>query len=208
MALEPVMVDIEERHQGAILEALGARGGQVESMQPDGQGRVRLEYEIPTRGLIGFQTTFRTLTNGTGIMHHVFSKYAPAKQERIGRRTNGVLVSMATGKALSYALYNLQERGRLFIEPGEEVYEGQIVGIHARDSDLVVNPLKGKKLTNIRAAGRDESIILTPHIRTSLEEALEFLDDDELVEVTPKHIRLRKRWLKENERVLAAKKSG
>ncbi len=204
---ESLMVDIEERHQGAVLEALGARGGVVENMQPDGQGRVRLDYSIPTRGLIGFQTTFRTLTNGTGLMHHVFSEYAPAKPERIGRRTNGVLVSMATGKALGYALYNLQERGRLFIEPGEEVYEGQIVGIHARDSDLTVNPLKGKKLTNMRASGRDESIILTPHIRTSLEEALEFLDDDELVEVTPKHIRLRKRWLKEQERVLAAKRN-
>jgi len=204
---ESLVVDVEDRHQGAILEALGARGGVVESMMPDGQGRVRLEYEIPTRGLIGFQTTFRTLTNGTGLMHHVFSRYAPAKVERIGRRANGVLVSMATGKALSYALYNLQERGRLFIEPGEEVYEGQIVGIHARDSDLVVNPLKGKKLTNMRAAGRDESIILTPHVRSSLEEALEFLDDDELVEVTPKHVRLRKRWLKENERALAAKRA-
>jgi GTP-binding protein len=203
---ETLLVDVEERHQGTILEALGSRGGSLKSVQPDGRGRVRLDYEIPTRGLIGFQTTFRTLTNGTGLMHHVFARYAPAKPERIGRRTNGVLVSMATGKALAYALHNLQERGRLFIEPGEEVYEGQIVGIHARDSDLVVNPLKGKKLTNIRAAGRDESIILTPHIRSSLEEALEFLDDDELVEITPRHVRLRKRWLKEGERSQAAKR--
>jgi GTP-binding protein len=204
---ETLAVDIEERHQGAVLEALGARGGTMEAMMPDGQGRVRLDYRIPTRGLIGFQTTFRTLTNGTGLMHHVFEKYAPARPERIGRRANGVLVSMATGKALAYALFNLQERGRLFIEPGEEVYEGQIVGIHSRDSDLTVNPLKGKKLTNMRAAGRDEAVILTPAIRTSLEEALEFLDDDELVEITPRHVRLRKRHLKENERVLAAKRA-
>jgi GTP-binding protein len=204
---EALTVDIEERHQGAVLEALGERGGKLESMQPDEQGRVRLEYFIPTRGLIGFQTTFRTLTNGTGLMHHVFDHYAPANPERIGRRTNGVLVSMATGKALGYALGNLQERGRLFTEPGEEVYEGQIVGIHARDSDIAVNPLKGKKLTNMRASGRDEAILLTPAIRTSLEEALEFLDDDELVEITPKAIRLRKRHLKESDRALAAKKA-
>jgi GTP-binding protein len=204
---EILTVDIEERHQGAVLEALGSRGGTVEAMMPDGQGRVRLEYKIPTRGLIGFQTTFRTLTNGTGLLHHVFDRYAPAKPERIGRRMNGVLVSMATGKALAYALFNLQERGRLFIEPGEEVYEGQIIGIHSRDSDLTVNPLKGKKLTNMRASGSDEAVILTPAIHTSLEEALEFLDDDELVEITPKHVRLRKRHLKENERALAAKRA-
>jgi GTP-binding protein len=204
---EALTIDIEERHRGAVLEALGARGGKLENMQPDGQGRVRLEYFIPTRGLIGFQTTFRTLTNGTGLMHHVFERYAPANPERIGRRTNGVLVSMTTGKALGYALFNLQERGRLFIEPGEEIYEGQIVGIHAREGDLTVNPLKGKKLTNVRAAGRDEAVLLTPAIRTSLEEALEFLDDDELVEITPKAIRLRKRHLNESERLLAAKRT-
>jgi len=204
---ETLTVDIEDRHQGAVLEALGARGGTVEGMTPDGQGRVRLDYRIPTRGLIGFQTLFRTMTNGTGLMHHVFESYAPAKPERIGRRSNGVLVSMATGKALAYALFNLQERGRLFVEPGEEVYEGQIVGIHSRDSDLTVNPLKGKKLTNMRASGRDEAVILTPAIRNSLEEALEFLDDDELVEITPKHVRLRKRHLKENERIVAAKRA-
>jgi GTP-binding protein len=202
---EALAVDIEERHQGAMMEALGSRGGRLESMQPDGRGRVRLDYVIPTRGLIGFQTMFRTLTNGTGLMHHVFDHYAPSRPERIGRRTNGVLVSMAQGKALAYALYNLQERGRLFIDPGDEVYEGQIVGIHSRDDDLTVNPLKGKKLTNMRAAGRDEAIILTPAIRTSLEEALEFLDDDELVEVTPKSIRLRKRFLKASDRARAAK---
>ena len=159
---------------------------------PDGLGRVRLDFNIPTRGLIGFQTNFRTLTNGSGIMHHVFDKYAPARPERIGRRASGVLVSMAQGKVLAYALGNLQERGRLFASPGDEVYEGQIVGIHARDSDLVVNPLKGKKLTNMRASGSDETIMLTPPLRFSLEEALEFLDDDELVEITPTAIRQRK----------------
>jgi GTP-binding protein len=202
---EALAVDIEERHQGAMMEALGSRGGRIENMRPDGRGRVRLDYVIPTRGLIGFQTMFRTLTNGTGLMHHVFDHYAPSRPERIGRRANGVLVSMAQGKAAAYALYNLQERGRLFIDPGDEVYEGQIVGIHSRDDDLTVNPMKGKKLTNIRAAGRDEAVILTPAIRTSLEEALEFLDDDELVEVTPKSIRLRKRFLKASDRVRAAK---
>ncbi|MCA9750808.1 MAG: translational GTPase TypA, partial [Gemmatimonadetes bacterium] len=205
---ETLAVDIEERHQGAVLEALGARGGQLTSMGTAEDGRVRLDYSIPTRGLIGFQTMFRTLTNGTGIMHHVFDKYAPAKEGRIGRRANGVMVSMATGKALSYALDNLQERGRLFASPGDEVYEGQIVGIHSRDSDLVVNPLKGKKLTNMRASGKDESILLTPPIKFSLEEALEFLDDDELLEITPDAIRLRKRHLKENERFLAAKRAA
>jgi GTP-binding protein len=203
---ESMTVDVEERHQGAVLEALGARGGKLESVSPDGRGRVRLEYIIPTRGIIGFQTVFRTITNGTGIMHHVFDHYAPERPGRIGRRTNGVLVSMATGKSLAYALDNLQERGRLFIGPGEDVYEGQIVGIHARDNDLTVNPLKGKKLTNIRAAGRDDQILLSPPLRFSLEEALEFLDDDELVEVTPDAIRLRKRYLKQSERDLAAKR--
>jgi GTP-binding protein len=204
---EALTVDVEERHQGAVLEALGSRAGTLENVTPDGRGRVRLDWTIPTRGLIGFQTTFRTLTNGTGLMYHVFEKYAPAKPERIGRRADGVMVSMATGKALAYALDNLQERGRLFVSPGDEVYEGQIVGIHARDNDLVVNPLKGKKLTNIRAAGKDDGILLTPPVRFSLEEALEFIDDDELVEVTPNAIRLRKRHLKENDRALAAKRA-
>jgi GTP-binding protein len=202
---ETLSVDIEERHQGAMMEALGARGGRLENMNPDGRDRVRLDYVIPTRGLIGFQTAFRTLTNGTGLMHHVFDHYGPSRPETIGRRGNGVLVSMAQGKALAYALFNLQERGRLFIDPGDEVYEGQIVGIHARDADLAVNPMKGKKLTNMRAAGRDEAVVLTPAVRTSLEEALEFLDDDELVEITPKSIRLRKRYLKESDRFRAAK---
>ncbi|MFN8178939.1 MAG: translational GTPase TypA [bacterium] len=205
---EDLTVDVEERHQGAVLEALGARAGTLKGIHPDGRGRVRLDWTIPTRGLIGFQTTFRTLTNGTGLMYHVFEKYAPAKPERIGRRSDGVMVSMATGKALGYALDKLQERGRLFVSPGDEVYEGQIVGIHAKDDDLVVNPLKGKKLTNMRAAGKDDSILLTPPIRFSLEEALEFLDDDELVEITPGAIRLRKRYLKDNERALAAKRAA
>jgi len=203
---EQLTVDVEDRHQGAVMEALGARAGTLENMMPDGLGRVRLDFTIPTRGLIGFQTSFRTLTNGSGIMHHVFDKYAPARPERIGRRQNGVLVSMAQGKVLAYALGNLQERGKLFISPGDEVYEGQIVGIHSRDSDLVVNPLKGKKLTNMRASGSDEAILLTPALRYSLEESLEFLDDDELVEITPNAIRLRKRLRKEQDRVLAAKR--
>ena len=205
---EQLAVDVEDRHQGAVMEALGARAGSLEAMTPDGMGRVRLDFVIPTRGLIGFQTNFRTLTNGSGIMHHVFDKYAPARPERIGRRANGVLVSMAQGKVLGYALGNLQERGRLFASPGDEVYEGQIVGIHSRDSDLVVNPLKGKKLTNMRASGSDETIMLTPPLRFSLEEALEFLDDDELVEITPTAIRLRKRHRKEQDRLLAAKRAG
>jgi GTP-binding protein len=169
---------------------------------------VRLDFEVPTRGLIGFQTIFRTLTRGTGILHHVFDRYAPARPGELGRRPNGVLVSMASGKALAYALFNLQERGRLFIEPGEDVYEGQIVGIHSRESDLTVNPMKAKKLTNIRAAGRDDNVLLTPALRSSLEEALEFLDDDELVEVTPRSIRLRKRHLTESARLIAAKRKG
>jgi GTP-binding protein len=205
---EQLMVDVEERHQGAVMEALGARGGKMEHMGPDGQGRVRLDYRIPTRGLIGFQTTFRTITNGTGIMHHIFDKYAPATRTEIGRRQNGVMVSMVAGKALAYPLFNLQDRGRLFVEPGENVYEGQIVGIHARDSDLVVNPLKGKKLTNHRAAGKDDSVLLTPALDYSLEESMEFLDDDELLEITPVAIRMRKRHLTEMDRVMAAKRAA
>ncbi|NNE43055.1 MAG: translational GTPase TypA [Gemmatimonadetes bacterium] len=198
---EALTVDIEERHQGALMETLGARGGRMENLMPDDTGRVRLEYIIPTRGLIGFQTMFRTLTNGTGLLHHVFDHYGPSRPEQIGRRTNGVLVSMMQGKAAAFALFNLQERGRLFTDPGDEIYEGQIVGIHSRENDLAVNPIKGKKLTNMRASGKDDSIVLTPAIRNSLEEALEFLDDDELVEVTPKSIRLRKRLLKEVDRM-------
>jgi GTP-binding protein len=166
---------------------------------------VRLDYVIPSRGLIGFQTDFRTLTSGTGLMHHIFDHFGPVLDREIGQRTNGVLISNAQGKALAYALFNLQERGKLFSSHGDEVYEGQIVGIHSRDNDLVVNPLKAKKLTNIRAAGRDENIILVPPIRYTLEQAMEFIADDELVEVTPQQIRLRKRALKEHERKRAGR---
>ncbi len=197
---EQLTVDVEEQHQGAVMEKLGERGGELRDMQPDGKGRVRLEYNIPARGLIGFRTEFLTATQGTGLIYHVFDRYAPAKTGDIGQRINGVLIANSTGKALAYALFNLQERGRLFIGHSDEVYEGMIVGIHSRSNDLVVNPLKAKQLTNIRAAGSDENLILTPPIRMTLEQALEFIDDDELVEVTPGAIRLRKKYLKEHER--------
>ena len=197
---ELLTVDIEDDAQGAIMTALGERGGQLRAMQPDGRGRVRLDYLIPSRGLIGFQTEFRTLTSGTGLLHHVFDHYGPVVERELGTRANGVLISNAQGTTLAYALFNLQERGRLCVGPGEEVYEGQIVGIHSRDNDLTVNPLKAKKLTNIRSAGADEKLILTPPVRFSLEQAMEFIADDELVEVTPAAIRLRKRALKEHER--------
>jgi GTP-binding protein len=197
---ELLTVDIEDNAQGAIMTALGERGGQLRAMQPDGRGRVRLDYLIPSRGLIGFQTEFRTLTSGTGLLHHVFDHYGAMVERELGTRANGVLISNAQGTTLAYALFNLQERGRLCVGPGEEVYEGQIVGIHSRDNDLTVNPLKAKKLTNIRSAGADEKLILTPPVRFSLEQAMEFIADDELVEVTPAAIRLRKRALKEHER--------
>jgi GTP-binding protein len=200
--LEPwelLSVDFEERHQGAVMEELGRRRGELAEMQPDGKGRVRLEYRIPARGLIGFQGEYLTLTRGTGIMSHVFDEYAPAKGE-IAERRNGVLVSQDDGEAVAYALWKLQERGRMFASPGDPVYEGMIVGIHSRDNDLVVNPIREKKLTNIRAAGKDEHIDLTPPIALTLESAVEFIADDELVEITPRSIRLRKRHLKENER--------
>jgi GTP-binding protein len=197
---EQVTVDIEEIHQGTVMEKLGKRGGELTDMFPDGKGRVRLDYIIPARGLIGFRTEFLTATQGTGLIYSVFSHYGPLKAGEYGQRSNGVLVSKETGKALGYALFNLQERGRLFIGHGEEVYEGAIIGIHSRGNDLVVNPLKAKQLTNIRAAGSDENIQLTPPVRMSLEQALEFIDDDELVEVTPHHIRLRKKQLQEHER--------
>ncbi len=202
---EQLTVDIEEQHQGAIMEKLGERGADLKDMVPDGKGRVRLDYLAPSRGLIGFRTEFLTTTQGTGLMYNVFDHYAPVKRGEFGRRTNGVLVANAKGKALAYALFNLQERGRLFIGHGDQVYEGMIVGIHSRDNDLVVNPLKAKQLTNIRAAGSDENILLTPPIRLSLEQALEFIDDDELVEVTPKHIRLRKKFLSEQDRRRASR---
>ncbi len=197
---EQLTIDVEEQHQGSVMEKLGQRGGDLRNMMSDGRGRVRLEYIIPARGLIGFRTEFLTSTQGTGLMYHVFDKYAPAKSGQIGQRINGVLIANGAGKALAYAIFNLQERGRMFIGHGDEVYEGMVIGIHSRDNDLVVNPLKGKQLTNIRAAGSDENILLTPPIRMSLEQALEFIDDDELVEVTPAAIRVRKKYLKEHER--------
>lgn len=205
---EQLAVDIEVDHQGSVMEKLGERRGELKNMQPDGKGRVRLEYIIPARGLIGFRTEFLTLTSGTGLLYNVFDHYGPYLSIGIGQRNNGVLIANGQGKALGYALFNLQERGKLFIGHAEEVYEGMIIGIHSRDNDLVVNPLKGKQLTNVRAAGTDENIILTTPIRMSLEQALEFIDDDELVEVTPKSIRIRKKYLKEHERKSASRKAG
>ncbi|MBF0611672.1 MAG: translational GTPase TypA [Magnetococcales bacterium] len=202
---EQLTVDVEEANQGAIMQALGERKAELQDMVPDGQGRVRLDYMLPARGLIGFLTEFRTLTGGTGLMYHVFDHYGPYLNESLGQRKNGVLIAMELGKAVAYALFNLQDRGRMFVSPGEEVYEGMIIGIHSRDNDLVVNPLKGKQLTNIRAAGSDENVLLTPPITLSLEQALEFIDDDELVEVTPRNIRLRKKLLKEHERKRASR---
>ncbi|MBS03057.1 MAG: translational GTPase TypA [Gammaproteobacteria bacterium] len=202
---EDLVVDVETDHQGAIMEALGARRGQLQDMLPDGAGRVRLAYSIPSRGLIGFRSEFLTLTSGSGVLTSIFSHYAVVPGEIANQRINGVLVSMSTGKALAFALFNLEKRGRLLIGPGEEVYEGMVIGIHSRDNDLAVNPLKGKQLTNIRAAGSDENVILTPPIRLTLEAALEFIDDDELVEITPGAIRVRKRLLTETERKRAGR---
>ena len=197
---EQLTVDFAEEYQGAVMTRLAERKGELLTMMPDGRGRVRLEYKIPARGLIGFRTEYLTATAGTGLLYHVFDSYAPRAPGDIGQRVNGVMVSIVQGKALAYALFNLQERGALFIGHGAEVYEGMIVGIHSRDNDLMVNPTKAKQLTNIRAAGSDENIILTPPVRFSLEQALEFIDDDELVEITPASIRLRKKLLTENER--------
>jgi GTP-binding protein len=202
---EQLTVDVEEQHQGTVMERLGTRGGDLKNMVPDGKGRVRLDYIIPSRGLIGFRTEFLTCTQGTGLIYSVFDHYGPMKKGTYGSRNNGVLIANGQGKALGYALFNLQERGRLFIGHGEEVYEGMVLGIHSRDNDLVVNPLKGKQLTNIRAAGTDENIILVPPIRMSLEQSLEFIDEDELVEVTPESIRIRKRFLKEMDRKRAGR---
>jgi GTP-binding protein len=196
---EVLTVDVEQENQGAVMEELGRRRGELLDMQPDGKGRVRLDYRITARGLIGFQGEFMTLTRGTGIMSHVFDDYAPAKAD-IDEHRNGVLVSQDDGEAVAYALWKLQERGRMFVSPGDPVYEGMIVGIHSRDNDLVVNPIRTKQLTNIRASGKDEAILLTPPIGLTLEYAVEFIGDDELVEITPKSIRLRKRHLKEHER--------
>jgi GTP-binding protein len=197
---ERLTVDVEESHQGSIMEKLGERRGELQNMVPDGKGRVRLDYQIPTRGLIGFHTEFLSCTSGTGLIYHVYDHYGPAVRGRLGKRNSGVLIANCQGMARGFALFNLQERGRLFIEPQTMCYEGMIVGIHARDNDLVVNVTKEKQLTNMRASGTDENIILTPAIKYSLEQALEFIDDDELVEVTPKSIRLRKKELKEHDR--------
>ncbi|MCX7117782.1 MAG: translational GTPase TypA [Legionellales bacterium] len=197
---ERVTVDIEETHQGGIMEKLGERRGELQNMVPDGKGRVRLDYLVPTRGLIGFHTEFLSATSGTGLLYHVFDHYGPAHRGRIGKRNSGVLISNCHGTARGFALFNLQERGRLFLEPQAACYEGMIVGIHSRDNDLVVNVTKEKQLTNMRASGTDENIVLTPAVKYSLEQALEFIDDDELVEVTPLSIRLRKKELKEQDR--------
>ncbi len=201
---ENVIFDVEEQHQGVVMEQLGLRKGEMTDMVLDGKGRVRIEATMPSRGLIGFRSEFLTLTSGTGILTSSFSHYGPAKMGEVAGRPNGVMISMVNGTVLGYALFNLQERGRLFVEPGVEVYEGMVVGIHSRGNDMVVNPTKGKQLTNMRASGSDENIILTPPIKLTLESALEFIEDDELVEVTPVNIRVRKKYLKENDRKRAA----
>lgn len=197
---ESLLIDCDEKHQGAVIEELGLRRADMRDIQPDGKGRVRIQFIIPTRGLIGFRSQFLSLSSGSGLMTHVFDHYGPYREAELAKRTNGVLISMVKGKSLGYALFNLQDRGRLFIGPNTEVYEGMIVGLHSRDNDLVVNPTKAKQLTNIRASGSDENILLTPPVEHSLEQAMEFIADDELVEVTPSHIRLRKRHLTESER--------
>ena len=202
---EQVVIDIEEQHQGSIMEEMGNRRAEMTNMVLDGKGRVRMEFIMPARGLIGFRGLFMTLTSGSGILTNVFDHYGPVKPGLGAQRKNGVMVSMVDGKVLGYALFSLQERGRLFLGPGVEVYEGMIVGLHSRDNDLVVNPTKAKQLTNVRASGTDEAIVLTPPVRHTLEQALEFIEDDELVEVTPTSIRLRKKFLKENERRRASK---
>ena len=206
--VEDLIIDCEEEHQGGIMEELGIRKGELKDMVVDGSGRIRLTYEIPSRGLIGFRSLFMTLTSGSGVLNHSFSHYGPKKDGKIGSREKGVLISMADGKAMGFALFNLQDRGRLMISPGIEVYEGMVIGIHSRGNDLVVNPLKEKALTNMRASGTDENIILTPPIKHTLESALEFLNDDELLEVTPENIRIRKKFLKENDRKRIARSGG
>ncbi len=203
---EILTVDLEDENQGTVMEELGRRRGELSNMESDGNGRTRLEYRIPARGLIGFQSEFLTMTRGTGLMAHIFDEYAPVKPDMPGRR-NGVLISQEHGEAVAYALWNLEDRGRMFVNPGEKLYEGMIIGIHSRDNDLVVNPIKGKKLTNVRASGTDEAVRLTPPIKLTLESAVEFIDDDELVEITPKSIRIRKRHLQEHDRKRAAKES-
>lgn len=204
---ETLTIDCEEENQGSIMEQLGYRKAELTDMSPDGKGRVRMDFVIPSRGLIGFQTEFMTLTSGSGLMYHAFDHYGPHKGGKIGQRKNGVLIANAAGKALTNALFNLQERGRLFIGHGVEVYEGMVIGIHSRENDLTVNALKGKQLTNVRASGTDEAQTLVPPVKMSLEQALEFIDDDELVEVTPENIRIRKRFLTENERKRASREA-
>ena len=201
---EMLTVDAEESNQGAVMEELGRRRGDLQDMASDGKGRVRLDYRIPARGLIGFQSEFLTMTRGSGVMSHIFDEYAPMKPE-IPARRNGVLISAENGDAVAYALWNLEDRGRMFVTPGEKLYEGMVIGIHSRDNDLVVNPIKGKKLTNVRASGTDEAVRLTPSIQLTLESAIEFISDDELVEITPKSIRIRKRYLSENDRKRASR---
>ena len=205
---ENLTVDVEAQHQGGVMEKLGMRKGDLLNMEPDGKGRVRLEYMIPARGLIGFQTDFLTATAGSGLIYHVFDHYGPMKKGEMGGRINGVLIANGVGTSVAYALWNLQERGRMFVGPGEELYEGMIIGIHTRDNDLVVNAMKGKQLTNVRASGTDDAITLVPPIQLTLERALEFIEDDELVEVTPQHIRLRKRFLKETDRKRAERSAA
>ena len=206
--IEQLVVDMEEQFQGGVMERLGQRKGQLKNMEPDGKGRVRLDYQIPARGLIGFQTEFRTITAGTGLLFHVFDHYGPKAEGVIAKRPNGVMISNGQGPAPAYALVSLQERGRLLVSEGDEIYEGQLVGIHSKDNDLTVNALRAKQLTNIRAAGKDDNVQLTPPIRMSLEQALEFIEDDELVEVTPKAIRLRKKHLTESDRKKASRQAA
>jgi GTP-binding protein len=202
--IEMLTVDVEEIHQGAVMQALGERRGELQDMQSDGRGRVRLDYRIPARGLIGFQSDFMTMTRGTGLKSSVFDEYAPIRSEATSRR-NGVLISAEQGEAVAYALWKLQDRGRMFVSPGDRLYMGMVIGIHSRDNDLVVNPIKGKQLTNVRSSGTDEAVTLVPPIQLTLESAIEFIDDDELVEITPKCIRIRKRFLLEHERKRASK---
>ncbi len=205
---EQLTVDVEEGHQGAVMESLGLRRGDLLDMVPDGRGRVRIEYRIPARGLIGFQGEFMNMTRGTGLLSHVFDDYAPVKEGGVAERHNGVLISQEDGEAVAYALWKLQDRGRMFVSPGDKLYEGMIIGIHSRDNDLVVNPVKGKQLTNVRASGTDEAVRLVTPLDMSLEKAIEFIADDELVEITPKTIRIRKRYLKEHERKRASREEG
>jgi len=202
---ENVVIDVEDQHQGSIMEEMGLCKAEMTNMEPDGNGRVKLEFTVPSRGLIGFRGHFLTLTSGSGIMTSIFDRYDTVKDGEVAKRQNGVLVSMVKGKTLSYGLFNLQDRGRLFLGHGAEVYEGQVIGIHSRSNDLVVNPTKAKQLTNVRASGTDEALTLTPPIKHTLEQALEFIENDELVEVTPESIRIRKKLLAENERKRAKK---